>query len=153
MKIEVTPEEWMLMQNDLVEAKVENALLRDQLVQTTAERDQYRAQMIAAHLEELMQLRDAGKVVPLVLSKLPAVLKGLDNMDQVRLVMYTILQMLPDNAPAEMVKMVTDAVPRKVNGQPLVQIGMDKAGDIIGQGGTKNVNNYGQEPEKGDQTK
>ena len=150
MKIDVTPEEWMRMQDDLVKAKVENALLRDQLKLTASERDRYHAQMIAAKLEELMQLRDAGKVVPLVLSKLPAVLKGLDNMDQVRLVMYTLLQMLPDNAPAEMVKMVTDAVPRKVNGQPLVQIGMDKAGDIIGQGGTKNVNNYGQEPEKGE---
>lgn len=152
MKIDVTLEEWMHMQDALVDAKVENALLREQLVQTTAERDQCHAQMIAAHLEELMQLRDVGKVVPLVLSKLPAVLKGLDNMDQVRLVMYTLLQMLPDNAPAELVKMLTDAAPRKVNGQPLVQIGLDKAGDIIGQGGTKNINNYGQEPEKGENT-
>lgn len=151
MKIETTLDEWMRMQNALVDAKVENALLREKLAQTAAERDQYCAQLIAAHLEEVMQKRDLGKVVPLLLSKIPTVLTELDDMDQVRLVMYTILRMLPDNAPAEMVKMVTDAAPRKVQGKnPLVQIELEKGGDIIGQGGTKNVTSYGQEPEKGE---
>ena len=150
MKIETTPEEWTRMQNSLIEAKVENALLRKELVQTAAERDTFRAQLIAAHLEEVMQMRDVGKVVPLVLSKIPAVLSELENMGQVRLVLCVILQMLPDNVPAELVKMVTDAVPGKVQGKPLVQIELEKGGDIIGQGGTKNINHYGQEPEKGE---
>lgn len=151
MKTEMTMEEWMRMQDALVDAKVQNALLREQLVQAAAEREALRAKLIAAHLEELVQMRDFGKVVPLVISKIPAALEGLENMDQVRLVMCTILQMLPDNTPAELVKMVTDAAPRKLDGRPLVHIGMEKAGDIIGRGGTKNVNNYGQEPEKGEQ--
>lgn len=152
MKIEITLEEWMRMQNALVDAKVENALLRDQLVQTAADRDTFRTQLIAAHLEDMMQKRDFGKVVPILLSKLPAVLTELDDMGQVRLVVYTILRMLPDNVPAELVKMVTDAVPHKVQGKPLVEIELDKAGDVIEKGGTKQVNNYGQEPEKGDKT-
>ena len=150
MKIETTPEEWTRMQNSLIEAKVENALLRKELVQTAAERDTFRAQLIAAHLEEVMQMRDVGKVVPLVLSKIPAVLSERENMGQVRLVLCVILQMLPDNVPPELVKMLTDAFPRKVQGKPLVQIELEKGGDIIGQGGTKNINHYGQEPEKGD---
>lgn len=140
----------MHMQDALVDAKVKNALLCDQLKLTASERDRYRAQVIAVQLEELMKHQDATKVLPIVFSKIPPVLKGLDNMDEVRLVMCTLLRMLPDNAPAELVKMLTDAVPQKVDDKPLVQIGMDKAGDIIERGGTKNVNNYGQEPEKGE---
>ena len=66
------------------------------------------------------------------------------------LVLCVILKMLPDNVPAELVKMVTDAAPGKVQADPLVQIEMEKGGDIIGQGGTKNINHYGQEPEKGE---
>lgn len=152
MKMELTPEEWMRMQSALVEARVENALLHDELVRARAERDQCRAQMLAAHLEELMQQRDLGKVVPLVLSKMPLALKGLDNMDQVRLVVFTILRMLPDNAPADVVKMLTDTLPDEVKGHELVRMEVGKAGDIIGQGGTKNVISHGQEPEKGDKT-
>lgn len=150
MKIETTLDEWMRMQNALVEAKVENALLRKELVQAAAERDTFRARLIAAHLEEVMQQRDLGKVVPILLSKMPVVLSELENMDQVRLVLCVILKMLPDNVPAELVKMVTDAAPGKVQADPLVQIEMEKGGDIIGQGGTKNINHYGQEPEKGE---
>ena len=150
MKIETTLDEWMRMQDALVDAKVENALLRNELVQTAAERDNFRTQLIAAHLEDMMQRCDFGKVVPIVLAKIPIVLSELENMAQVRLVMCTILRMLPDNVPAELVKMVTDAAPQKVIGKPLVQIGLEKGGDIIGQGGTKNVTNYGQEQEEGD---
>lgn len=140
----------MRMQDALIEARVQNALLRDEMARIRVERDNLRAQVMATHLKELVQPTDFGRVVPLLFSKIPEVLSELENMGQVRLVMCSLLQMLPDNVPAELVKMVNDATPRKVKGKPLVSIEQEKGGDIIGEGGTKNVNNYGQEPEKGD---
>ena len=150
MNINISPEEVMRMQETLIEVRVQNALLRDEMARVILERDNLRAQVMATHLKELVQPTDFGRVVPVLLSKIPRVLSELENMGQVRLVMCAMLQMLPDNVPAELVKLVTDAAPRKVQGKPLVQIEQEKGGDIIGEGGTKNINNYGQEPEKGD---
>lgn len=121
-------------------AKVECAMLREQLARVTAERDRLlRVQVIASRLEEVTRQCDSGKVIPLMLPKIRSALAGLDSMDEVRLVLFSILKMLPDNVPAETVKMIAEAVPEKLAGKELVKIELEKAKDVIENGGTKNV--------------
>lgn len=133
-------EDYMRLQDAQVAAKVECALLREQLARVTADRDNLlRAQVIASRLEEMVRQSDSAKVVPLLLSKIRTALSGLDSMDEVRLVLFTLLKMLPDNAPAETVKMIAEAIPDKLAGKELVRIELEKARDVIENGGTKNV--------------
>ena len=87
----------------------------------------------------MVRQSDSAKVVPLLLSKMRTALSGLDSMDEVRLVLFTIMKMLPDNVPAETLKMITEAVPEKLAGKELVRIELEKARDVIENGGTKNV--------------
>ena len=87
----------MRMQETLIEVRVQNALLRDEMARVILERDNLRAQVMATHLKELVQPTDFGRIVPVLLSKIPRVLSELENMGQVRLVMCAMLQMLPDN--------------------------------------------------------
>lgn len=140
MKVEITLEEYMRLQDAQLTAKVESALLREQLARVTAERDSLlRAQVLASRLEEMARQGDSAKVIPLQLSKIHPTLSGLDSMDEVRLVLFTLLKMLPDNVPAETQKMVTDAAPEKVTGRELLKIEVENAKDIIEGGGTKNI--------------
>ena len=130
----------MSLQERQLTPQVECALLREQLARVTAERDSLlRAQVIASHLEEVARSCDSGKVIPLMLSKIRTALSGLDSMEEVRLVLFSILKMLPDNVPAEMVKILAEAVPEKLPGKELVKIELEKARDVIENGGTKNV--------------
>lgn len=130
----------MRLQDAQLTAKVESALLREQLARVTAERDSLlRAQVLASRLEEMARQGDSGKVIPLMLSKIHTALAGLDSMDEVRLVLFSILKMLPDNVPAETMKMIAEAVPEKLPGKELVKIELEKAKDVIENGGTKNV--------------
>ena len=130
----------MRLQEGQLSQKVECALLREQLARVTAERDTLlKAQVIASHLEEMARKCDSGKVIPLMLSKIRTALAGLDSMDEVRLVLFSLLRMLPDNVPAETVKLLAEAVPEKLPGKELVKIEMEKARDVIENGGTKNV--------------
>ena len=130
----------MRLQERQLTPQVECALLREQLARVTAERDSLlRAQVLASRLEEMARSSDSGKVIPLMLSKIRTALSGLDSMEEVRLVLFSILKMLPDNVPAEMVKILAEAVPEKLPGKELVKIELEKARDVIENGGTKNV--------------
>lgn len=130
----------MRLQDAQLTAKVESALLREQLARVTAERDSLlRAQVLASRLEEMVRQGDSAKVIPLMLSKIRPALSELDSMNEVRLVLFTLLKMLPDNVPAETLQMITDAAPEKVTGRELLKIEVENAKDIIEGVGTKNI--------------
>lgn len=140
VEIKMPIEEYMRLQEHQLAPQVECAILREQLARVTAERDSLlRAQVLASRLEEMARQGDSGKVIPLMLSKIHTALAGLDSMDEVRLVLFSILKMLPDNVPAETMKMIAEAVPEKLPGKELVKIELEKAKDVIENGGTKNV--------------
>ena len=127
-----------------VEAKaVEYAFLKKELARVADERNYYHGLVLAAHLmEKMAERKDVGTIIPVQLSKIPEVFLKLENMEQVRLVQWTLQQLIAEDTPAEMLKMLNDAVPKQLPQKEVVKVEVKESGDIIAAGGTKNMNTY-----------
>lgn len=151
LNVEISPEELLRLQASANELAVKYALLEKELNRVMGERNYYHGLVIAAHLlDKMTGQKDEGTVIPILLSKIPEVLSRLENMEQIRLVQCTLHQLLSDDTPTELLKLLNDAIPKQLPQKELVKVEVKQSGDVITAGGTKNVN--GMNNKEGGQT-
>jgi len=143
VNVDISPEEFLRLKAATEADAVEYALLKKELARVVDERNYYHGLVLAAHLlEKMTERKDVGTIIPVLLSKIPEVFSQLENMEEVRLVQWTLQQLLPADAPAEILKMLNDAVPKQLPKKEMVKVEVKESGDIITGGGTKNMNTY-----------
>jgi len=141
LNVEISPDELLRLQTSVNAASVKCALLEKELNRVMDERDYYHGLVLAAHLlEKMAGQKEAVTVIPILLSKIPKVLSCLETMEEIRLVQCTLLQLLSDDTPAEILKLLNDAIPKQLHPKELVKVEVKESGDVIAYGGTKNVN-------------
>lgn len=143
VNVDMSLEEFLRLKAESEAKAVEYALLKKELARVADERNYYHGLVLAAHLlEKMAERKEVGTIIPILLSKIPEVFSQLENMEQVRLVQWTLQQLLAEDTPAEILKMLNDAVPKQLPKKELVKVEVKESGDIITDGGTKNMNTY-----------
>lgn len=153
MKIETAAEEVWALAAKVSKLLMENEILREELRKVKKEAKNSTTVIITTQvLQGMMKEECKDRFILIPVKNLERVLKDLENMDQVRLVSHTMQKMLPKDAEAEMVKLITDATPDRVNDKELIRMDIAQANDIVTGGSSKFVNHYSTEkggPEKG----
>lgn len=141
LNVEISPDELLRLQASANAASVQCALLEKELNRVMGELEYYHRMVLTDQLlKKIAEQKDAETVIPILLSKIPEVLSRLENMEQIRLVQCTLQQLLSDDTPAEVLKLLNDAIPKQLPPKELVKIEVKESGDVIAYGGTKNVN-------------
>lgn len=148
MKIEGTAEEvWALVE------KMGGSMVANELSQRELEAFKKQAEnaananVVPQAEQDLTKEKDKVKQVVIPVDKLAKVLVNLGNMDEVRLVAFSLQKMLPEDTKAEMVKWITDATPERVNEKALVNLEVANANDILTGESSKFVNHNHQRKE------
>ena len=141
MKIEGTAEEVWALVEKMGGSMVANELSKRELEAFKKQAENAaNANVVPQAEQDLTQEKDKVKQIVIPVDKLAKVLVNLDNMDEVRLVAFSLQKMLPEDTKAEMVKWITDATPERVNRKEQVRIQIAEAGDILTGDSSKIVN-------------
>lgn len=141
MKIEGTAEEVWALVEKMGGSMVANELSKRELEAFKKQAENAaNANVVPQAEQDLTKEKDKVKQIVIPVDKLAKVLVNLDNMDEVRLVAFSLQKMLPEDTKAEMVKWITDATPERVNRKEQVRIQIAEAGDILTGDSSKIVN-------------